>query len=82
MRLFVSAVPVGTPINTLTANDPDAGARLEYHIKSDSITAKDKNGNPVTSTTPFNYEVGPLDHPFPNNFLFLKLSSMLANMLV
>jgi len=82
MRLFVSAVPVGTIINTLTANDPDAGARLEYHVKSDSFTAKDKNGNPVTSTTPFNYEVGPLDYPFPNNLLFLKLNSILANMLL
>ena len=82
MGLFVSAVHVGSLINTLTATDPDAGARLEYHIKSDSFTAKDKNGNPVTSTTPFNYEVGPLDHPFLNNFLFLKLSSILANVLL
>ena len=57
MFWFVLAVPVGTTIQTLTASDPDTGARLEYTIQSDSITAKDSNGNPVTSTTPFDYEV-------------------------
>ncbi|PNF39070.1 hypothetical protein B7P43_G04343 [Cryptotermes secundus] len=55
VRYISERVPVGEPVLTVTATDPDSDANLEYSIV-EPIRAADRTGVALKSTIPYNYK--------------------------
>ena len=58
--VFIKGADVGTYVTRITADDPDTTANIVYSIQPDSITAKNKGGNPVVDTSVYDFVVRPI----------------------